>query len=168
MMRTILLAATLLFHASVFAADYSGRWTLDKTQSKDLPDYYANVKSHALEIEQDAKELVVRVAITREDGGIDDFDFRYALDGTPVKTTSEVRTPNGKLTIPAILSAKPAADGGLSITIERELPMRGETVKGMTYETWHLDATGKVLTIDRIDDSPRRRHEAKMIFTKSS
>lgn len=167
MMRMIALAATLLFHASVFAADYTGRWTLDKSQSKDLPEYYGNVQSHALDITQDAKELVIKVTIATADRGTETFDFRYLLDGTPVKSETPVRTPNGDMMIPALLTAKPADDGGLSITIERELPMRGQTIKAMTFEQWHLDAAGKVLTIDRVDDSPRRRHEAKMIFVKS-
>jgi archaellum component FlaF (FlaF/FlaG flagellin family) len=166
MMRTILLSAMLLFSASVFAADYSGQWTLDKTQSKDLPPYYENVKSHVLDIRQDAKELVVKVTITTADRGAEHFDFRYLLDGTPVASETKMRTPNGEVTLPATLTAKPADDGGLSITIAREIPAGGETIKGMTYETWHVDATGKVLTIDRVDDSPRRHHEAKMIFTK--
>ena len=84
-----------------------------------------------------------------------------------MKTETKVRTPSGDRSVPATLQAKPAAGGGLTITIERELPTRGgETFKGTTVETWRLDAGEETLTIGRVDESRRGKTEATMVFTR--
>lgn len=165
------LAVLLFLATAAFAADkpasYAGRWTLDKAKSANLPPYYAEITSHELTITQSEKELHVAVVVTAPDREADKFDFRYNLDGTPAKTETLVRTPSGPRSVPATLQAKPAADGGLAITIERELPSRdGGTFKGTTNEAWRLDAEGKTLTIGRVDDMPRGKFESTMVFTR--
>lgn len=148
-------------------ANYAGRWSLDKARSANLPPRYEQVTSHELTITQNDKELAVTVRITVPDRAPDPMELRYQLDGTPTKTETLIRTPAGPSNVPTVLQAKPAAGGGLVITIERELPSRdGQPFKGTTVETWHLDADGKTLTIDRADEMPRGRMESKLVFTR--
>lgn len=169
-MRTKLLTfLVLLLAANSYAADrasYAGQWTLDKGRSKNLPPYYDTITGHTLSIAQNGQDLAVNVEITAEGREADTFDFKYTLDDQPVQTETEVRTPNGPLKVPTVLRAKPEENGGLLITIERELPMRGETVKGTTVETWRLSEDAKTLTIDRKDESPRfGTRESVLVFT---
>ena len=166
-MRKLLLAATLLLlAASAHAADYSGNWSLDKTKSSNLPPYYEQITGHDLKITQDAGELAVTATITA-DQGPNDFDFRYKLDGSRSETETAVRTPSGDRKVPTVLQLAKGENGDLKITIERELPSRdGSSFKGTTIENWHLDESGKVLTIDRVDDSRRGRTESKMVFVR--
>jgi hypothetical protein len=170
-MKTTLAALLLLLALPLVAADkpasYAGKWSLDKARSTNLPPYYEEISSHELTITQDEKELIVTATITAAGREADDFDFRYRLDGTPVTTETKVRTPSGNRSVPTTLQAKPADGGGLAITIERELPSRdGATFKGTTHETWRLDAEGKTLTIDRVDESRRGTMEATMVFSR--
>lgn len=167
-MRKLLLAAALLFLAvsSAHAADYSGSWSLDKAWSSNLPPYYEQITAHDLKITQDAGELAVTATITA-DHGPDNFDFRYKLDGSRSQTETSVRTPSGAMKVPTVLQLAKAENGDLTITIERELPSRdGSSFKGTTVETWHLDPDGKVLTIDRVDETRRGRMESKMVFVR--
>jgi hypothetical protein len=170
-MRKTLLFIAVLFAAHLYAAapaDFTGNWSLDKSRSKDLPPFYASVQTHSLKITQNAKELLVSVDVTSEAHDPDHFDFTYALDGSPVKTETKVRTPNGPMSVPTTLKATPADGGALVITIERELPMRdGGSMKGTTTETWHLQPDGKTLVIDRVDEMPRGKFESTMVFTRS-
>jgi hypothetical protein len=167
MRKLALVLALTLAAVSSYAADYKGRWTLDKTRSANLPPYYEQISGHELNISETDKDLVVAVKVTSEQFGADDMEFRYRLDGTAVNTEATIRTPGGKRNVPATLQLAREKDGALAITIERELPTRtGETVKGKTNETWKLDAEGKVLTIDRVDESPRGKQEAKMVFVR--
>jgi hypothetical protein len=170
-MRKTLLFIPLLFAAHLQAAgpaNFAGTWSLDKGQSKDLPPFYENVKTHSLKITQSAKELVVSVDVTSAAHEPDHFDFTYALDGSPTKAEAKIRTPDGPMSVPATLQATVAADGGLAITIVRELPSLdgGEPMKGTTNEKWHLQPDGKTLVIDRVDEMPRGKFASTMVFTR--
>jgi hypothetical protein len=161
-MRNALALAFLLVTTPLLAADYSGKWTLDKAQSADLPPFYEHVSSHALTISQTDNELTVGVDITADSHDPDHFDFVYRLDGTPVQTETKIRTPQGPASVPTALTARPQADGTLVITIDRKL---GD-FDAVTLETWHLAADGQSLVIDRTDDTPRGKFASKMVFVK--
>lgn len=170
-MKTTLCAALLLLSSALFAADapvsYAGKWTLDKSQSKNLPPWYERVDSHALEITQDAGSLNVAVTVTSAQHAPDRFDFHYNLDGTPTRTETMIRTPAGPAPVPTTLKAEPQSNGEVVITIDREMKDReGQPMKGTTVERWKLDATGKLLTIERADEMPRGRMESTMVFTR--
>ena len=169
--RNLVLFFALLLSFSVFAAgpaNYSGNWSLDKSASKDLPPFYEQVKSHSLKITQNEKELLVAVEVTSGAHEPDRFDVTFHLDGQPVKSDAQVRTPNGPMKVPATFTAQPEADGGLTITIERELPSRdGQPFKGTTVEKWRLSQDGKTLTIDRSDTMRGGSFASTMIFTRS-
>ena len=166
-MRT-LLAVALLLPLHAHAANYAGQWTLDRAQSKDLPPFYEDVQSHSMQIRQTDKQLILAIEITSASSDEPaHFDFTYTLDGVPVKTETDVRTPNGMVSVPTTLTAKPASNGDLEITIERELPTRGgEPMKGTTFEKWRLQEDGKTLVIDRVDEMRRGTTSSTLIFKR--
>lgn len=170
MMKNVLLGVALLAASLVNGAakpvDYSGAWTLDMKQSRNLPPFYANVKSHKLVVKQDWGHLLVAVEV--EDGGAEPFkvNFNYSLDGTESKTETQMRTPSGTRTIPTTLKAVVAEDGGLHITITREMRMGEGAFRAATDEDWHLSPDGKTLNIHRTDDTPRGKTESEMVFVK--
>lgn len=169
-MKTLCLIAALLLASSVFAAtkteNYTGNWTLDAKQSKNLPPYYAHVRSHKLSIAQDDKRLRVAVQIIREEGAPDQINLAYNLDGTETTTEMLVRTPDGPQSVPATLKATVDAQGRVHITITRQLQMQGQEFKGITTEDWELSSDGKTLTIHRTDEMPRGKMQADMVFVK--
>ncbi len=161
-----LLAAPLL--AGAKPADYTGAWSLDMKQSKNLPPFYSNVRSHRLNITQDEKHL--RVAVEIGDGGAEPFKagFDYNLDGTETKTETQMRTPAGTRNIPTTLRAEVVEGGGLHITITRERPTRdGAVLRLATVEDWRLSPDGRTLNIRRADETPRgEKFESEMVFVK--
>jgi hypothetical protein len=172
-MKRLLFAAALV--AATFAnvlakpADYSGAWTLDVKQSKNLPPYYSHIKGHKLSVTQDDKRL--RVAVEIDDTQAAEpfrMDFAYTLDGTETKTETQIRTPAGARSVPTTLKAVAAEDGTLRVTITRDIDMPdGAAVKAVTVEDWKLSADAKTLTIHRADDGPRGKTESDMIFVKA-
>jgi hypothetical protein len=170
MMKNVLLGVALLAaslaHGAAKPADYSGAWALDMKQSRNLPPFYANVKSHKLVVRQDAGHLLVAVKV--EDGGAEPFkiNFDYNLDGTETKAETQMRTPSGMRAVPTALKAEAAADGGLHITITREMRTGESAFKAVTAEDWRLSADGKTLNIHRADDTPRGKYESEMVFVK--
>ena len=172
MLKNLVLGAALLAASlaalSVRPADYSGAWTLDMKQSKNLPPFYSNVQSHKLNIRQDDKHL--RVAVEIGDGSAEPFkaDFDYSLDGAETKTETQMRTPAGPRNIPTTLKAEVAEGGGLHITITRERPTRdGAVLKLATVEDWRLSPDGKTLNIRRSDETPRgEKMESEMVFVR--
>ncbi|HEX8170283.1 MAG TPA: hypothetical protein VF824_07075 [Thermoanaerobaculia bacterium] len=164
-------AALVLFAVPLLAAaappDYSGHWTLSKEQSANLPNFYDQVKTHELNVTQSAAALEVKVTVTSDSHDPDHFDFHYKLDGTPTPTETQIRTPNGPVSVPTVLAAAPDANGELVITIERELTMRGNSMKATTVEHWKLSADGKTLTIARTDNRGGQTMSSTMVFLRS-
>ncbi|HEV7890711.1 MAG TPA: hypothetical protein VGP08_08730 [Pyrinomonadaceae bacterium] len=170
-MKRLLFAAALIAAAftNVLAkpANYSGAWTLDMKQSKNLPPYYSHVQSHKLSITQDDKQLRVSVEISDTERDPFKIDFAYSLDGTETKTETQMRTPAGMRPVPTALKATASEDGTLHITITREMQTPdGRALKAVTNEDWQLSPDAKTLTIHRADDTPRGKTESDMIFVK--
>lgn len=170
-MKKIIYASVLclVFISAAFAKtpDYNGNWTLDLKQSKNLPSFYTNIKSHKLAITQDEKVLSVAVEIDAGRSESDKINFKYNLDGSETNTETSIRTPEGLIKVPTVLKAVDV-NGKLQITITRRVPMPdGETFTGITIENWELSADGKTLTIHRTDDTPRGKMETEMIFVKN-
>ena len=152
---------------SAKTASYAGNWTLDFKQSKNLPPFYSNVKSHKLAITQSEKTLNVAVEIDAADDNPLKLNFVYNLDGSETKTESSIKTPDGIKSVPTTLKAETSENGNLKITISREITMPGGAFKGVTVENWELSADGKTLTIHRADHTPRGKMEADMVFVKA-
>jgi hypothetical protein len=141
---------------------------LDKVASKGLPDFYTNVKSHRLAIRQDDARLIVGVEIQLVEGSPVKIDLPYNLNGSETKTEMPVRTSNGDMMVPATLKAELTANGGLKITISREMKMRETSFTAVSIEEWKLSGDGKTLNIHRTDETPRGKIDADMIFVKQS
>lgn len=166
-MKLILAAAAVLMTvAPVKPANYAGGWTLDASKSTGLPPYYAQVKSHKLLVTQTDKQLDVAVTVDAGRAEPDKMSFVYDLTGTETTTETSIRTPMGLVPVPTKLKAVVNADGGVSITILREFPMGGQTIRASTQETWKLSDDGKTLTVHRVDDSPRGQMTADMVFVR--
>jgi hypothetical protein len=170
-MKRIIFVILLLLASGIFAganaADFSGSWSLDMKQSKNLPPFYATIKSHKLAITQGEKQLTVAVDIDAGRGETDKFNFIYNLDGSDSKTETQIRTPNGLTSVPTVLNAKAGTGGMLQITITRSITLPDRSFKGITIEDWELSTDGKILTIKRTDELPNGKVTAELIFLKS-
>lgn len=170
-MKTLFLITALSIAAFSFGgakpANYSGAWTLDMKQSKNLPKYYERIQSHKLNITQDEKRLNVGVEIGREQHEPEKIDLIYNLDGSETKTEMKLRTQDGLVSVPTTLKAVVKDDGKIEITITREVPMPDKTFKGVTVEDWELSADGKTLTIHKTDNAPWGKMESEMIFLRT-
>jgi hypothetical protein len=167
-MKALLVLLTLGFVPTLSAANvhgYSGHWTLDRAQSKDLAPWYSRIKSHELDISQTDAKLDVIVTITSDQPAPERFEFHYLLDGTETHTETSIRTPEGLLSVPTTLRAATQHDGSLYITISRDLPF-GDGAKGVTVETWTLKPGEGTLLIHRADDSPMGKRESDLVFVQ--
>lgn len=165
LLATLAAVSSLAFTSSS-PVSYAGNWTLDTAQSTNLPSYYSRVKSHKLSITQTDKMLDVVVVIDLGEGRLDSLDFPYRLDGTEAQTETKIRGPNGQVSVPTTLKAEGKPDGGVHISIDRTISMNGGTVRGLTVEDWKLE--GNRLVVQRVDDTPRGKMEATMVFVKQS
>ena len=147
--------------------DYSGNWRLDPAQSRGLPEYYSQVKSHTLAVTQDAARLNVAVTIDAGEAEPERFDFSYALDGTPVETETRVRTPQGSMNVPTTLLARVDEAGVVHIAITRRFTTERGPFTGESREDWSLSPDGRTLTVHRADDTRRGRMEADMVFVRA-
>lgn len=171
--KTLLLAALLATSAAPQPAapaahpDYSGAWTLDKARSTGLPPFYDQIRAHRLAVAQSDSQLVVDVEI--DEGGAQPlrFNFAYSLTGAETATTTQVRTPNGMIDVPARLRARHGEDGRLHITTTRELPMRGQTVTVTGSEEWELAPDGRTLTVHRVEQMRQGQEmRSSMVFAR--
>ena len=133
-------------------ASFAGPWRLDVARSRDLPPFYGMIREHLLDIAQDDSSLTVSVAIVDTAGATQRMRFPYDLR-RPVSTTTQVRTPSGPRDVPATLTATPRADGGLDVSIAREITMGDRTIRPSDRETWQLSPSGELL-IDREAEMP--------------
>ena len=170
-MKTIFLSLALAFSAAGATAieppSYGGNWTLDVAQSRDLPPFYVNVKSHRLTITQDAAHLNVGVDIDAGQPQPMHTDFPYPLDGSEAHVQTTLRMPGGPVRIPTTLRAEMHGDGSVHVTIVRQLPMPDGPVEARMTEDWKLRPDGRTLDIHMVDDSPRGHHESDYVFVRS-
>jgi hypothetical protein len=174
-MKTLLLAALLSTAAAaprpadapVTPPDFTGAWTLDEAQSTGLPPYYAEIRSHRLNIAQSDSQLRVAVEIENADPAPLKMEFLYSLSGVETATQTPIRTPNGNMVVPTRLKATRGDDGRIQITITREIQMRDRTVTGVTEEVWEMRADG-ALVVHRVDQMPNGTvGRADMVFVRS-
>lgn len=137
----------------VAVASFAGAWRLDVAQSRDLPPFYTAMREHRLDIAQDDSTLAVDVALVDTAGVTTSMRFPYDLRRA-LRTTTQIRTPRGPLDVPTTLTAAPRADGGVDISIAREITMGERVIRPGDRETWHLSADGTQLLIDREAEMP--------------
>jgi hypothetical protein len=170
MLKTLFagLALALSTRAAAPAVDYSGHWTLDAARSRNLPGFYARVRSHRLDVTQDAARLDVAVTIDAGGPRPDRIDLSYALDGHPVETQTFIRMQNGPVAVPTTLRARVDEAGAVHVTLTRRIPAPdGTEVTAEGTEDWQLGADGKTLTIHRVERSPMGGFESDMVFARS-
>ena len=150
-------------------ASFAGRWRLDTALSRDLPPFYGAVREHTLDIAQDDSSVVVDVALVDSTSATQRMRFPYDLRRA-VRTTTQVRTPRGPMDIPTTLTATPRDDGGLDVSIAREITMGQRVIRPGDREIWHLSADGAKLLIDREAEMPgpegMRRFRSHYVFVR--
>lgn len=171
-MKTLAIALALstlaLAPALPKPVNYSGSWTLDKAQSKGLPNYYQRVRSHRLLVAQRGLRLDVAVSVDIGDAAPDTMRFVYMMDGRETRTQTPIRGPGGLTNVPTVLHAKVNPDRQIQVTIARDIGNGERTFHAVTVEDWKLSADGKTLTIHRKDDTPRGAMEADLVFVRSA
>ena len=169
-MKLILALALAAGAAAVLAtepANYAGSWTLDAAHSTGLPDYYSRVKSHKLQIAQTPARLQVDVTVDAGQPEPDRINFVYGLDGVETVTATPIRGPGGLMQVPTKLKATVGVNGTVRIVITRTIAMGGPPMDAVTTEDWTLSEDHKTLTVHRVDDTPRGRVDAQMVFVRS-
>ncbi|HEX8393387.1 MAG TPA: hypothetical protein VF665_13670 [Longimicrobium sp.] len=173
-MKLLLIAALLSAAAPLPSAlapashpDYSGTWTLDKTQSQDLPPWFANLRQQRIQVAQSDAHLTVHVELDEGAAEPQRIRFDYALDGTETQTTTRVRVRDGMADVPTRLRAAHGDDGRLHITIARDLRMGERTVTATGTEEWELRPDGRTLVVHRVEQMPQGEARFTMVFVRA-
>lgn len=136
-------------------------------QSKDLPAQLAALKAFDLTVAAD-KGLKIDVDIETGQTQVPHVhqSFFYPLDGTESATTTEVMTPAGPKQIPTRLTGKVEENGGLDLTMSRDLPMKDKVRTLQSVEKWELSADGKSLTVHVNEERPDGPATYAMVFER--
>lgn len=171
-MKILTLAAFSLVSLGAAVApkpvNYSGSWSLDKAQSKGLPQFYDRVRSHDLRITQHGMTLDVAVSIDVGNAAPDTMRLVYTMDGRESHIESPMRGPNGLVNVPTTLRAVVNPDRQVHIVIGRDLTMAGSSFHATTTEDWKLSTDGRTLTVHRTDESPRGTRTSDMVFVRTA
>jgi hypothetical protein len=169
-----LVAAFVLAVASVSASgapNFAGTWVLDKSKSQALDQRMQNAESVTCVITQDDKTLTMewKIAGGQTGGGPGSGGGgmgrgpsgprTYNLDGKEV--TSEGQTGNSSM------KATWSSDtSSLELLTVRSGNRDGQEFKFTTTDKLSLSADGKVLTINRHNESPRGTTDSTLVFNK--
>jgi hypothetical protein len=160
------LSIAVTLTAAPKAVDYSGKWTLDRAASGNLPRMYDKVSAHKIDVTQTATTFTVAVDITRSEGAPVRQTFNFDLTGKSTQAETTVHTPDGDRKIPMTLKGVVREDGRIEVTEEREIRGPEGSINATTYELWDVSADGKTLTVHRRDTMPRGTFEYDMVFTR--
>lgn len=175
----------LVFCMSAFAvqaqkaADFSGKWNLDKAQSKMDERMTASIESMTMTVTQSATDLTVANATKRVAppagapaggpgggggrgmGGGGDTTTKYTLDGK--ETAVETEGQMGK----SVAKYKAVVEGSkATLSTSRTTATQQGEMTSTTKDVWTLSADGKMLTVNREQVSPRGTTSSTMVFTK--
>jgi len=160
------LSVAVTLTAAPKTPDYSGKWTLDRAASKNLPPMFEKVTSHRIDVSQTKDKFTVALDISRGEAPPIQQTLDFDLTGKPTQTETTVHTPGGDRKLPMTLKASVREDGRVEVTEEREMRGPEGPVTAMTYELWDVSADGKTLTVHRKDTMPRGTFEYDMVFTR--
>lgn len=134
--------------------DFSGKWTLDMTQTPAGP---MTPSAATATVTQTDTSLKLEQSATTQ-MGTQSQTFKYALNSTTSKNT--IDTPNGPLELQSTI----AWDGAV-LVITTQTEVQGNVFK--TVDHWALDAAGKVLTITSDISFGPQAMSRKQVFNKS-
>ncbi len=137
--------------------DFTGKWVLNEEKST---------------VGERMFFAAVEMNVT-QDGVILQIDrTRTGRDGQP-RTMSEKISANGEKTITerengSTTSVAEWSEDGVFLTINYEIVFnrQGETFTMNRSETWRLDETGRVLTIESSSTSPRGENSVTLVYDK--
>lgn len=157
--KTLITGCGLLMAVACLAlaagnANFSGKWTLDKTRSFSNP--AGLEQTMTITHEGDLIKLEAHVKTAR---GAQEVKESYTLDGKESEfSPSSPPNAKGKRKV----SWLPNHQG---IVINDETSVDGKVVSQVTRK-WTLSADGKSLTVDYFFDDQRGSFEAKRVFNK--
>lgn len=182
-MGKLLLLSGLFFLFSIYTAaqakpDYSGNWTLDKSQSnlnwklnQSQSTVYESsmIKAMTMKVTQTSKDLTVETVVEREQpstglpivrgsGGT----TTYPLDGREI--TIERESFRGKT--PTKIKGEILADGKLSLSSSTIGLFNNVEGLSNSKSIWELSNDGKILKIYRTNSTPLGEEKTEMVFTK--
>jgi hypothetical protein len=167
-LATMLLATTFTF-AAIMPVNYSGTWTLDTKQSKDLPKHLQNVDFVKLYITQDKKVLKVVDEVKFKGQEVSKQTNVYNLDGTESKKPTEWSKGEGggTLKIPTTRKVMVADDGKLKLIKARGFQSPNGRFVITQVEDWTLSADGKTLTAHHVNKMDGNKDEEyELVFVK--
>ncbi len=149
----------LIFSAETFAAnpDFSGFWTLDRTNSEGVPPGM----SQTMTVRQTGDKIIIETDLVKGERVLQTVFAAYSLDGEETKFGSKMPDDIGK----GKRAARRTVDG-----IEFEEATIFETPSGevtvQTTNRWTLSADGKTLEIQTTVQHPSGTDQTKRIFKK--
>ena len=165
------------------AADFSGKWNLDKAQSKMDERMAASIESMTMTVTQSATELTVANATKRVappagapaggppggggggggrmGGGGGDTTTKYTLDGK--ETAVETEGQMGK----SVAKYKATVEGSkATLSTSRTFSTPQGEMTQTNKDVWTLSGDGKTLTVNRETTSARGSSSSTLVFTK--
>ena len=140
-------------------ADFSGTWTLDKSNSEGLPPGMDQIMT----VVQTGDKLSLETKLITEQGEQVVSDS-YTLDGKEAEFTP--KTPNGQ-SGKGKRTAKWAADGnGIQVNENSTFDGPEGAVNVQMTRIWSLSADGKTLKIDLAVEGPNGKQQIKRTFTR--
>ena len=156
------LAALMLVANATPPPNFAGTWVLDKSKTQNLPRQWENASSVTMEIKQDGKQITIE---TKAEGSqFPSQPLSYNLDGSESVAEMQGRMP-GKATLKASWS-KDANTLELSRKQSGERDGNAFTIANTDKLT--LAEAGKILKIERTNESPRGKQESTLVFNKKS
>lgn len=153
------LAIALCMSMASAKADFSGTWTLDKSNSEGLPPGM----DQTMTVVQTGDKLSLETKLITEQGEQVVSDS-YMLDGKEAEFTP--KTPNGQAG-KGKRTAKWAADGnGIQVNENSTFDGPEGAVNVQMTRIWTLSADGKTLKIDIAAEGPNGKQQIKRTFTR--
>lgn len=153
------LAIALCMSMASAKADFSGTWTLDKSNSEGLPPGM----DQTMTVVQTGDKLSLETKLITEQGEQVVSDS-YMLDGKEAEFTP--KTPNGQAG-KGKRTAKWAADGnGIQVNENSTFDGPEGAVNVQLTRIWTLSADGKTLKIDIAAEGPSGKQQIKRTFTR--
>ena len=155
----VVLVLTTCIAAASAKADFSGTWTLDKSNSEGLPPGMDQLMT----VVQTGDKLSLETKLTTEQGEQVVTDS-YILDGKEVEFTP--KTPGGQ-SGKGKRTAKWGADGNsIDVSEQASFDTPEGTVAIQATRKWMLSSDGKTLKIEMAIDGPNGKQLIKRTFIR--
>ncbi|MBN1480288.1 hypothetical protein EH223_20070 [candidate division KSB1 bacterium] len=155
MRNSMLFLLILVLSATVFAADFSGTWILNREKSELGEGRGGRMAAAQMVVVQAENTLKIERTVTGRDGEERVMTEEMTLDGKETKTSGE----RGE----TINTAKMETDV-LTINTVRKFERNGETFEMTSEQKWTME--GDMLVVNSKTESSRGTRELKLVYDK--